>query len=256
MATTRKRKYRLSVSERAKKLSGGGGGGAGAGANKTLRRRRRREQSSDMRLIPERVVPHRINKKTRAFTKKDFNSGDGMLTTVWGPSMWHFLHTMSFNYPVTPTPEQKKDYMDFILSLRNVLPCKYCRMNLTNNLATRPLKMCHMESRETFSRFIYELHETVNKMLGKNSGLTYCDVRERYEHFRSRCTQDAPKVFNFKDFYKGKNKDAKEKGCTEPLYGKKAKCVISIVPQEVKVPTFSVDDQCIKKRGEMVVEKE
>ena len=247
MATTRKRKHRLSVSDRAKKLSGGGGG-----ANKTLRRRQRRERSSDMRLIPERVVPHRINKKTRAFTKKDFNSGDGMLTTVWGPSMWHFLHTMSFNYPVTPTPEQKKDYMDFILSLRNVLPCKYCRMNLTNNLATRPLKMCHMESRETFSRFIYELHETVNKMLGKNSGLTYCDVRERYEHFRSRCTQDAPKVFNFKDFYKGKNKDAKEKGCTEPLYGKKAKCVISIVPQEVKVPTFSVDDQCIKKRGEMV----
>lgn len=251
MATTRKRKHRLSVSERAKKLSGGAG--AGAGANKTLRRRlRQRERSPDMRLIPERVVPHRINKKTRAFTKKDFNSGDGMLTTVWGPSMWHFLHTMSFNYPVTPTPEQKKDYMDFILSLRNILPCKYCRMNLTNNLATRPLKMCHMESRETFSRFIYELHETVNKMLGKNSGLTYCDVRERYEHFRSRCTQDAPKVFNFKDFYKGKNKDAKEKGCTEPLYGKKAKCVISIVPQEVKVPTFSVDDQCIKKRGESI----
>jgi len=254
MATTRKRKHRLSVSERAKKLSGGGD--SGASANKTLRRRlRQRERSPDMRLIPERIVPHRINKKTRAFTKKDFNSGDGMLTTVWGPSMWHFLHTMSFNYPVTPTPEQKKDYMDFILSLRNVLPCKYCRMNLTNNLATRPLKMCHMESRETFSRFIYELHETVNKLLGKNSGLSYCDVRERYEHFRSRCTQDAPKVFNFKEFYKGKNKDAKEKGCTEPLYGKKAKCVISIVPQEVKVPTFSVDDQCIKKRGEVVVEK-
>jgi hypothetical protein len=252
MMTTRKRKHRLSVSERAKKLSGGGGTRVGAISNKTLRRRR----NQDMRLIPDRVISHRINKKTRAFTKKDFNSGDGMLTTVWGPSMWHFLHTMSFNYPVTPTPEQKKDYMDFILSLRNVLPCKYCRMNLTNNLATRPIRMCHMENRETFSRFIYELHETVNKMLGKNSGLSYCDVRERYEHFRSRCTQDAPKVFNFKDFYKGKNKDAKEKGCTEPLYGKKAKCVISIVPQEVKVPTFSVDDQCIKKRGDIIVEKE
>ncbi len=249
---TRKRKHRLSVSERAKKLSGGGGTRVGAISNKTLRRRR----NQDMRLIPDRVISHRINKKTRAFTKKDFNSGDGMLTTVWGPSMWHFLHTMSFNYPVTPTPEQKKDYMDFILSLRNVLPCKYCRMNLTNNLATRPIRMCHMENRETFSRFIYELHETVNKMLGKNSGLSYCDVRERYEHFRSRCTQDAPKVFNFKDFYKGKNKDTKEKGCTEPLYGKKAKCVISIVPQEVKVPTFSVDDQCIKKRGDIIVEKE
>jgi hypothetical protein len=64
-------------------------------------------------------------------------------------------------------------------------------------------------------------------------------------------------VFDFKDFYRGKmgKKGEHEKGCTEPLYGKKAKCVISIVPQEVKVPTFSVDDQCIKKRGE-VVEKE
>ena len=229
-----------SVSARAKLLSGG-------------RRRkgsRSREITSTVSLIPPRT------KKVRAFTKKDFHSGDGMLTTVWGPSMWHFLHTMSFNYPVKPTDEQKRHYMDFILNLRNVLPCKYCRMNLTNNLATRPLKMCHMESRDTFSRFVYDLHETVNKLLGKNSGLSYCDVRERYEHFRSRCTQDAPKVFNFREFYRGKNKHMKEKGCTEPLYGKKAKCVISIVPQEVKVPTFSVDDQCIKKRGEVVAEKE
>jgi hypothetical protein len=253
MSTTRKRRHRLSVSDRAKKLSGGGS--STSSLNKT--QRRRQQQSEDMRLIPERLVPQRINKKTRAFTKKDFNSGDGMLTTVWGPSMWHFLHTMSFNYPVEPTPDQKRHYMDFILNLRNILPCKYCRMNLTNNLATRPLKMCHMESRDTFSRFVYDLHETVNKLLGKNSGLSYCDVRERYEHFRSRCTQDAPKVFNFKEFYRGKigKKGEHEKGCTEPLYGKKAKCVISIVPQEVKVPTFSVDDQCIKKRGE-VVEKE
>jgi len=206
---------------------------------------------------------NRRTKKVRAFTKKDFHSGDGMLTTVWGPSMWHFLHTMSFNYPVSPTADQKRQYMDFILNLRNVLPCKYCRMNLTNNLATRPIRMCNMESRDTFSRFVYELHETVNRLLGKKSGLTYCDVRERYEHFRSRCTQDAPKVFNFKDFYKntgtgdGKGKGTRKKGehaegCTEPLYGKKAKCVISIVPQDVKVPTFSVDDQCIKKRGEVV----
>jgi hypothetical protein len=250
MSNTRYRKFRRrrvsssssSVSLRAKILSGGGGGsrrhhGPGPGLG------------PDARLIPPRT------KKVRAFTKKDFHSGDGMLTTVWGPSMWHFLHTMSFNYPVSPTPEQKQHYMEFILNLRNILPCKYCRMNLTNNLATRPLKMCHMESRDTFSRFVYDLHETVNRMLGKKSGLTYCDVRERYEHFRSRCTQDAPKVFNFKEFYRGNNKDTKEKGCTEPLYGKKAKCVISIVPQEVKVPTFSVDDQCIKKRGE-VVDKE
>ena len=201
------------------------------------------------------IVEARNKRKTqkRAFSKKDFYSGDGMLTTVWGPSMWHFLHTMSFNYPVSPTEEQKKDYMEFILNLRNVLPCKYCRMNLTNNLKSKPIKMCHMASRDTFSRFIYELHEIVNKMLGKKSGLTYCDVRERYEHFRSRCTQDMPKIFDFSKITSNKKKE-KEKGCTEPLYGKKAKCVISIVPQDVQVPTFQVDDQCIKKRGEIISE--
>ena len=32
------------------------------------------------------------NKKTqRVYNKKHFLSGDGMLTTVWGPSMWHYL---------------------------------------------------------------------------------------------------------------------------------------------------------------------
>ena len=43
-------------------------------------------------------------------------SGDGMLTAVWGPSMWHYLHTMSFNYPVSPTKDDKIHYKKFILN--------------------------------------------------------------------------------------------------------------------------------------------
>ena len=129
---------------------------------------------------------HNKTKKNYTFKKKDYNSGDGMMTSTWGPAAWHFIHTMSFNYPVNPTPKDKKHYKDFVYNLRNILPCKYCRINLTNNLKKKPLLMCHMKSRETFSRYIYELHELVNKMLGKKSHLSYCDVRERYEHFRSR----------------------------------------------------------------------
>jgi hypothetical protein len=183
--------------------------------------------------------------KKRIFGKKDYSSGDGMLTTVWGNSQWHFLHTMSFNYPVNPTAEDKKHYRDYILNLRYVLPCKYCRINLANNLKKKPLKMCHMASRETFSRYIYELHETINRMLNKKSNLSYCDVRERYEHFRSRCTDENPKVFTFKQTHTLRKK---EKGCTEPLYGKKSKCVINIVPQEDKSATFQMDKKCIKTR--------
>ena len=50
-----------------------------------------------------------------------------MVTNVWGPSLWHVLHTISFNYPVNPTEEQKQQYKDFVLSLGNVLPCGACR---------------------------------------------------------------------------------------------------------------------------------
>jgi hypothetical protein len=186
--------------------------------------------------------------RKRVFTKKEYNAGDGMLTSVWGPPMWHYLHTMSFNYPVNPTPENKKQYRDFIMNLQYVLPCKYCRINLANNFKKKPLQMCHMANRETFSRYIYELHELVNKMLKKKSHLTYCDVRERYEHFRSRCTEEKPKVFIFKKAATLKNKNKKEKGCTEPLYGKKAKCIINIVPQEDRSATFKMDQKCIKTR--------
>ena len=188
---------------------------------------------------------HNKTKKKYIFNKKDYNAGDGMMTSVWGAPMWHYLHTMSFNYPVEPTAENKKHYRDFVLNLKNVLPCKYCRINLANNLKKKPLQMCHMASRETFSRYIYELHEVVNRMLGKKSHLTYCDVRERYEHFRSRCTEEKPKIFTFK---KTTTRKKKEKGCTEPLYGKKSKCVINIVPQEDKSATFNMDKKCIKTR--------
>ena len=177
--------------------------------------------------------------KKRTYNKKEFSSGDGMLTSVWGPSMWHYLHTMSFNYPVKLTIEDKKHYKDFILNLQNVLPCRHCRENLKRNFKTHPLTNNHMKNRDTFSRYIYKLHETINKMLGKNSGLSYADVRERYEHFRSRCLINNPKMLSNKKTRK------KESGCTQPLYGKKSKCVIKIVPHDKKCKTMDIDKKCI-----------
>ena len=190
----------------------------------------------------------------KTYSNEDYASGDGFLTTVWGPMMWSYLHTMSFNYPVHPTDENKTHYRDFIISLQYVLPCKYCRMNLANNLKKNPIQPCHMENRETFSRYVYDLHETVNKMLKKKVHLTYCEVRDRYENFRARCTQETPSIFSFKQMQdtsvaNNANKiNNKEKGCTVPLYGKKSKCIIKIVPQEEKHETFQMDKKCIKSK--------
>ncbi len=72
-------------------------------------------------------------KRRRTYKKRDFSSGEGMLTTVWGPPLWHFLHVMSFNYPVKPSAKDKKHYKNFIMNLQNILPCRYCRENLKKN---------------------------------------------------------------------------------------------------------------------------
>ena len=182
-------------------------------------------------------------KKHRVFKKGDFYSGDGFLVSVWGPLQWTFLHIMSFNYPVNPTSDDKKNYRNFVLNLKNVLPCKYCRINLKTNFKQLPLTMKVMENRESFSRYIYDLHELINKMLNKKSNLSFCDVKERYEHFRARCL--TPKIFKYKKVKTLKNR---EKGCTEPLYGEKAKCIIKIVPQTDTGETFQMDEKCVKKR--------
>lgn len=207
----------------------------------------------------------RVRDKT--YSKREFNSGDGMLTTVWGPSLWHSLHTISFNYPVEPTKEEKKTYRCFILNLTHVLPCKYCRMNLKNNFKSLPLKMSDMKNRDSFSRYIYNLHELINKMLKKQSGLTYSDVRQRYEHFRARCSSTTQNdLWNKKTIKKHasatikqsareknkktrSNKNRGERGCTEPLYaGSKSKCIIKIVPQNSSGDTFQMDKKCEKKK--------
>ena len=170
-----------------------------------------------------------------------------MITSIWGPNMWHYLHTMSFNYPVKPTLENKKYYKEFLLNLQYTLPCKYCRINLKNNLKAHPLKYCHLKNRDVFSKYVYKLHEIVNKMLNKKSNISYCDVRERYEHFRSRCTNDKKELLNQKKLFNFKKtmKNKKEKGCTESLYGKKAKCIINIVPQEQRGKTLKIDNKCL-----------
>jgi len=184
----------------------------------------------------------------KVFDDEDYKSNDGMLTTVWGAGMWHSLHTISFNYPVTPSCADKRNYMSYIQNLQNVLPCGKCRKNLKRNFKKLPLEWKDMESRHTFSLYIYKLHEVINKMLGKKSGLSYDDVRERYENFRSRCVKSIKQLKRIKSKRNVTKRNNSEKGCTEPLYGEKSKCIIQIVPQTKKCKTFQMDKSCVKQK--------
>ena len=192
----------------------------------------------------------KANKYQSVYTKKHYNSNDGMLTTVWGPSMWHFLHTMSFNYPTNPSEQDKHTYRIFIQKLKYILPCGKCRKNLKKNFAKLPLLEKHMANRHTFSKYVYDLHEVVNQMLGKKSGLSYRDVRNRYEHFRARCVLPLDKTKEVVEESVSTNETKKEDGCTEPIYGEKSKCVLQILPQNAKCETFQMDEKCIKRKME------
>ena len=173
----------------------------------------------------------------KVFTSEDYKSDNGMMTSIWGPPAWHFLHCISFNYPVNPTPEQKKKYYNYVMSFGQILPCKYCRDNFNKNIKSIKFTMKDMKNRDTFSKIIYELHETVNDMLGKESGLSYEEVKDRYELFRSRCVDQPDKI----EIY--------EKGCTEPIYkGAKSKCVLKIIPKTDKCESITINSKCLLKK--------
>lgn len=175
--------------------------------------------------------------KEKIFSSEDYKSSNGMLTSVWGPPMWHSLHTISFNYPVNPTRQDKENYLRFFKSIESVLPCRYCRENYKKNIKKVRLNQAVMKNRYTLSLWLFKLHEEINKNLGKKSGLTYAQVRDRYEAFRSRCIKS-----------KTIKKSKKEKGCIAPVYGVKSKCVLNIVPRTKKCKTLKISKECQLKK--------
>ena len=181
------------------------------------------------------------SKNNNIFSIEDYNSNDGMLTSVWGPIFWFFLHTMSFNYPINPTLENKKEYMNFILSMQYILPCKFCRDNLNTNFKKLPITMDVMKNRNTFSKYIYDLHELINKMLHKKSNLSYEDVRDRFETFRSKCIVEKKRK-------SCKSTKKKHSGCSKSFYGKKSKCVLKIIPYDKKEKSIQIHKRCKLKK--------
>lgn len=154
-------------------------------------------------------------------TKKKYNSNEGMSTDIWGPALWHFLHTISFNYPCDPTNEDKKNYKTLLHNLQYILPCADCRSNLKNKYAKSPITSKNLRSRKAFSKYVYNLHEDVNASLQKKSNVTYRQLRRKYEAFRSLSKS-------------GKRQNHHgQKSCTV-----KNKCILRIIPKSVPCNSF------------------
>ena len=121
-------------------------------------------------------------------------SKNGMQTRVWGPAGWIFLHCIAHNYPQSPTQEQRDSYSQFFRLIGFVLPCRYCRESYQEYI-NQPGTLLNdqvMENRETFSKWLYDVHNKINKKLGIKDCITFKQIKEKYESFRSKCTKSSP----------------------------------------------------------------
>ena len=99
--------------------------------------------------------------------------------TEWGSAGWQFLHSVSFAYPEAPSPDDRQKMLTFLTSVGYVLPCKLCRAHYEAYVRTR-LNSTTLDSRETLSRFVVDMHNDVNRRLRKHE-VGYEQVKVEYE---------------------------------------------------------------------------
>tara|TARA_E500000178_G_C16870341_1_gene684075 strand:+ start:91 stop:672 length:582 start_codon:yes stop_codon:yes gene_type:complete len=160
------------------------------------------------------------------------NKENGMMTKIWGPPGWIFLHSVTFGFPQEVTCKNQHrvlQYINFFNSVGNVLPCKYCRDSYNEYLREHPVEQ-HCTSRKTLTRWLYDIHNKVNSKLG----VAPCDiprfsqVEKKYESYRAACKQTTDQD----------RSNSLIKGCTIPQTGIKKKCKILVVSDDDKAGKF------------------
>ena len=112
-------------------------------------------------------------------------SDNGINPKVWGPTFWQTLHTCAATYPVNPSTIDKKQYFNYIVSFGNILPCSTCRDHFRKMLVDMNFGMNVLRSQESFFRFMFDIHNAVNKRIGKRVITDYSGVRRAYENMKS-----------------------------------------------------------------------
>jgi hypothetical protein len=114
-----------------------------------------------------------------------------ILPTCWGPPLWFSLHSIAFAYD--PNSDRQK-YYDFFSNLGYVLPCEECKVHYTQNFNKDEFARA-LESNEGLFRWVYDLHNRVNKGTGvpESKWPSYETVKKNYASFKASCS-DMPGV--------------------------------------------------------------
>ncbi len=99
---------------------------------------------------------------------------------VWGPHFWFSLHNSAAHYPINPSPIVRQRIKQRIMSIPYEIPCPSCRphaVSFIENMKDSLDKV--VSSRENLIKFYTDLHNRVNKRLGKPLW-TYEQVLAKY----------------------------------------------------------------------------
>lgn len=83
-----------------------------------------------------------------------------------GNAGWTILHTAAAAFPNKPSVDQQQAMRSFIQSWSMVYACGHCAYHMRTVLASKPPVV---DSKRDVSRYICELHNNVNYMLGKDT---------------------------------------------------------------------------------------
>jgi len=90
------------------------------------------------------------------------------MTKYWGPLGWMTLHSISLNYPDTPSVEDKQILLRFMDNFTESITCQYCQSHFKTIFQTyKGLFPSWNSSKYDLFVFIARAHNTVNKRLDK-----------------------------------------------------------------------------------------
>ncbi|KAF1318229.1 Augmenter of liver regeneration, partial [Globisporangium splendens] len=102
-----------------------------------------------------------------------------------GNATWGLLHSMGIYYPEKPSKEYQEKTKTFIEALALMYPCVHCAEDFQNEVKKSPPKV---DSRTSFSLWLCEQHNIVNKKIGKPAfPCTMEKLDERWKKGRSAC---------------------------------------------------------------------
>ncbi len=116
------------------------------------------------------------------------------MTKIWGPPMWFSAKCIAFGYPVNPTNEQKEQYKTYYKFWGYTLPCIYCRQSYQFFITDGDTKLDDniFQNRESLTKWIYRIHNRVNKKLGMEYYTSYEEMCEKFESIRAQCINNLP----------------------------------------------------------------